>query len=123
MMVGPQEIAKAAWGDVPDWIEALAEACARTSQARVAERLGRSGSLVSTVLRNKYVGNLVSVEARVRGVLMSSMVDCPALGELPENECQDWRAKSRKFSAVNALRRDMFRACNRCARNKREDQA
>ncbi|WP_226779548.1 hypothetical protein [Oceaniglobus trochenteri] len=121
-MKGPVEVAQIAWGDVPDWVMALAEACAATSQNRVAGRLGRSGALVSTVLRNKYSGDLSAVEVRVRGVLMSSTIECPALGLIPENECQDWRAKSRRFSAVNALRRDMFRACKGCPRNRKEER-
>ncbi|MBM2032402.1 hypothetical protein JQW49_14265 [Sulfitobacter pseudonitzschiae] len=57
-MSGPVEIAQKAWGDeLPDWVLALAEACARTSQNRVAEDLGRSASLVSNVLRRKYGNN------------------------------------------------------------------
>ena len=50
-----RETARAAWGAaIPDWIETLARECDLTSQNQVARRLGRSASLVSNVLRNKY---------------------------------------------------------------------
>lgn len=121
-MSGPREIAVAAWGDPPpDWIEALARECAATSQNAAAKRLGRSASLVSTVLRGSYRGDMAAVEERVRGVLMASTVDCPALGTIPTHECQDWQAKARRFNGVNALRVAMFRACRRCPRAKRQE--
>ncbi|WPY94702.1 hypothetical protein T8T21_00825 [Limimaricola variabilis] len=113
------QTARSAWGaDLPDWVLELAQECARTSQSRTAARLGRSGSLVSAVLRRKYEGNMAAVEELVRGALMRAVVDCPALGELPTNECQLWRKRSRAFSGHNALRVRMYRACTRCPLNK-----
>lgn len=121
---GPLERAAAAWGaSLPDWVAALARACAATSQAQVARRLGRSASLVSDVFGNRYRGNLEAVEEIVRGALMGQTVDCPALGELPANECRQWRERARTFSGHNALRVQMYRACARCPRNRRESEA
>jgi len=121
-MSGPLEIARQAWGEpLPDWIDVLARECAATSQNRVARRLGRSASLVSTVLRGSYRGDMAAVEERVRGVLMRSTVACPALGEIPAHVCQDWQGQARRFSGVNALRVQMFRACRACPRMKREE--
>ena len=38
-MSGPVAVARAAWGaDIPDWVEALAEASAASSQSKVARR-------------------------------------------------------------------------------------
>lgn len=120
-MTGPVEIAREAWGDdMPDWILRLAEACTETSQNQVAKRLDRSASLVSNVLRRKYTGDMAAVEDRVRGLLMRSVVECPELGLMPSQACQDWRAKSRKFAATNALRARMFRACRSCPRNRKD---
>lgn len=120
-MMGPIEIARAAWGaDAPDWIVTLAQACAETSQNQVAKRLDRSASLVSNVLRRKYTGDMGAVEDRVRGVLMRSVVECPQLGTIPAQVCQDWRARSRKFAGHNAQRAQMFRACRGCPRNAKE---
>lgn len=123
-MSGPVEIARAAWGaDLPDWIEALALECSRSSQAKVAKKLGYSGGLVSQVLNRKYPASLVTIEERFNGVFRDAVVDCPQLGILPVNECQDWRAKSGTFSVGNPQRTAMFRACNRCPRNIGEGQA
>jgi hypothetical protein len=117
----PMEIAQSAWdGAAPDWVEALARACAASSQNAVAARLNRSAALVSQVLRRKYPGDLSAVEERVRGVLMAKAVACPALGTLPVHECQDWRVKARTFSNHNGVRVRMFRACNRCPLNRKD---
>lgn len=108
-------------GAPPDWVEALAIECARSSQNKVALRLNRSAALVSMVLKNKYEGNLEAVHEVFNGVFRSEVVACPSLGTLPANECQDWRVKSRKFVNVNALRVRMYRACNACPRNRKEE--
>ena len=120
-MSTPLDIARAAWGDdMPDWIEALAIECGRTSQNKVAVRMNRSAAMISQVLRAKYPGNLASVEEAFRGTFQSASLLCPALGNLPTNECQDWRRKARVFSSGNPLRSRMFRACGSCPRNRRE---
>jgi len=120
-MSGPRETVRQAWGDTPpDWIVALAEACAETSQNAVATRLSRSASLVSTVLRGTYRGDMAAVEERVRGVLMRSVVECPEIGAIPTQTCQDWRARSRTWTGVNAMRVRMFRACRTCPRNRKD---
>jgi hypothetical protein len=109
------DIARESWGDAPpDWVLRLAEACDATSQAKVGARIGRSGSVVSQVLRNRYPGNVRGVEEMVRGVLMQAVVECPALGRLPAHECQRWRVASDHFLGTNSLRVRMYRACNRC---------
>lgn len=117
-MSGPMDKARAAWGDPPDWVIALAEACAASSQNRVAARLGRSAALVSNVLAARYTGDMAAVEERVRGVLMAATVECPALGTIGADACQDWRARSRQFVPSNMQRVTMFRACKRCPRNR-----
>lgn len=121
-MSGPVEIARAAWGEaLPDWVERLAAECAASSQNKVAGQLNRSASLVSAVLRAKYAGDLAAVEDVVRGVFEATTVECPQLGTIPTNDCQDWRRKSLRFAPINSMRVDMYRACNRCPRNRREE--
>lgn len=121
-MSGPVEIARAAWGAaLPDWVARLARECAATSQNRVAALMGRSPTVVSQVLRAKYPGDMAAVEDIVRGVFEGAVVECPQLGTIPANDCQDWRRKSLRFSSVNSLRVDMYRACNRCPRNRKEE--
>jgi hypothetical protein len=115
----PLDVARAAWGEaIPDWVIVLARACAERSQAAVARDLGRSGAVISQVLRNIYPAGTSLIEERVRGLFMEGQVDCPALGPLSTLECQDWREKSRTFALAGPRRAQMFRACNRCPRNK-----
>lgn len=117
-MTGPVEIAQEAWGaDMPEWIAALAAECAASSQNQVAKKLGKSGAMISQVLRRKYPSDLGPLEERFVGVFRNARIECPALGMLPMNECQDWRAKARVFAAGNPLRLRMYRACARCPRN------
>ncbi len=119
-MSGPVETAHKAWGDdLPDWVERLALECAATSQNRVAKAMNRSAAMISQVLRRKYPGDLSAVEELVQGVFMSAVIECPALGRIPANDCQDWRMKARRFVNVNAMRVRMYRACARCPRNQK----
>jgi hypothetical protein len=107
-----------AWGEpVPDWVAILAERCDVMSQRRVASILQVSVAMVSTVLRNKYQGDMPGIENSVRGAFMNAMVICPVLGEIPTNDCQFWQRKSAKFVNINAQRVMMFRACSRCPKN------
>lgn len=116
------DIAQDAWPiEIPEWVLQLAKACDCSSQNKVAKKLGYTGAVVSQVLRNCYPGNMVNVQQRVEGILMGTTLNCPALGELPIHECQAWRQKSRHFSNANHQRVMMYRACNRCPNNARED--
>lgn len=116
-MSGPIEKASKAWGaDMPDWVMGLARACAESSQSKVASRMNRSASLVSAVLANTYKGSLEAVEEVYRGVFELAVVECPALGTLPTNECRDWQAKAGRFVNVNSQRVRMYRACHACPR-------
>jgi hypothetical protein len=121
-MSGPVSIAQAAWGeDLPDWVLALANACAASSQNRVALDLERSPSLVSNVLRRKYPGDMAAVEERVRGVYMHAVVACPVLGDLSTDQCQVWRKRSHSLQGHNTRRVQMFKACNRCPLNRKPE--
>lgn len=118
-MTGPVEKATAAWkGAAPDWVIRLAEECAASSQNRVANRIGRSASLVSAVLSNKYAGDMTAVEEVVRGVYFSATVECPAAGSIAANLCRDWMLKAASYSNENSERVRMYRACHRCPRFK-----
>jgi hypothetical protein len=117
----PLDVARAAWGDaLPDWVEALALQCGRSSQNKVAERLDRSAAMISQILRAKYPGDLAGFEERFKGVFQAQALDCPALGLIPSNECQDWRVKGRVWAPGNPRRTRMYRACRACPRNRSE---
>lgn len=108
------DIARAVHDPLPDWIEALALECDRTSQIKTAERLGYVPATVSQVLSGKYQAQTTAIEQSVRGVLMREVVTCPALGEIGKDKCQHWRKKARTFCAGNSRDVMMYRACQRC---------
>jgi hypothetical protein len=113
------EKARAAWGDLPDWVLALAEEATRAGAAGTAKRLQYSPSVVSQVLARKYGavhgkgGDLETFEAVVRGALMGSTVECPVLGEIGRDQCR--REQSRPFTASNSTRARLRRACKTCS--------
>jgi hypothetical protein len=103
------ERARAAWGDLPDWVEALARACDDGSQAAIARKLDVSPALVSGVLRKTYKGSMAAVEQRVRGALLAKTVACPVVGDLAADAClANQRAP---WSSHNPGRISFFRAC------------
>ncbi|MBN9334684.1 transcriptional regulator [Devosia sp.] len=101
--------AKAAWGEVPDWVLELAALADASGLKGAGERIGYTGSLVSGVLNNKYRGDLVGVEQRVRGALMGLMVECPVLGEIDRSRCL--QEQQEPFRATSAYRAQLFHAC------------
>ncbi|PZA12438.1 transcriptional regulator [Rhodopseudomonas palustris] len=106
----PIDVARAAWGDeLPAWVEALALEAGRTSGVAAGKRIGYTGSLVSSVLANKYKGRLDLVEERVAGALMGAVVDCPILGEIARDRCLDEQKVG--FSTSSSVRTRLYRAC------------
>jgi hypothetical protein len=108
------ETARTAHDPCPDWIEALARECDRTSQNKTAALLGYTAGAISAVLRAKYGASTDAIEQTVRGALVSETVTCPALGEIGKQCCLKWRRKARVFSNANSLSVTMYRACTRC---------
>lgn len=101
--------ARLAWGDLPDWVTALAEACSADTQAAVAKRLGYSASAISATLANRYAGDVGEISERVRGAYLSATVECPRKGPMNRNACLQWQDKP--FAATSADRVAMFHAC------------
>lgn len=109
--------ARAAWGDLPAWVEALARECDGTNQARAARRIGYSAAAVSQTLSATYKGDLNAVQRAVEGALMAATVACPVLGLLGTDLCQQHQRAP--FSAANPLRIQLYRACrNGCAHSR-----
>lgn len=94
------------------WIDRMAEECARSSQKAVADRIGYSATVVNQLLKGKYKGDLVAIEAAFRGAYMRLTVECPVLGTLPANECLEHQKLP--FAATNPQRVRLFRACREC---------
>lgn len=101
--------ARAGWGTPPEWIMCLADACARTTQTAVAAQLGVSGSMLSQALANRYPGDMVALEQRVRGALMGSTVDCPVLRVIRADRCLT--EQQARFSSASSIRIRLYHEC------------
>lgn len=97
------------------WIEILREACARASQAKVAQRIDYSASVISAVLSGTYKGDLKRVQAAVEGALMGTEVRCPVLGSIPRQRCVEHQRSV--AGATNPWRVQLARACPACPNN------
>jgi hypothetical protein len=97
-------------GSPSTWLAQLAVECARTSQAKVAKRLGVSSAMVNQVLRGRYTGNIARLKTRFEGEYLGRTVACPVLGEISACACIQYQ--SRPFAATNATRVRLYRACH-----------
>lgn len=107
----PSNIAKAraAWGDVPDWVTVLAAACDAGGLNRTAAKLCMSPALVSLVIRRTHHASYEYAEARVRNKLMTPLRPCPVLGLIDAGRCAEEQA--RPFTSVNPLAVAVYRTC------------
>lgn len=105
--------AQVCWnGAAPDWVLALAAACARQTQREVAERVGYSHTVIGQVVRGVYPKRTAKIEAAVRGALMSATVACPALGEeIGAQSCVAHQARKRASLGANPEHVRLYRAC------------
>lgn len=104
--------ARAAWnGDLPDWVEALANACDRApSQNKLNERLKfKSASVISGIIGRTYPGKMDKLEQTVRGALMNETVRCPVLGSIAKDVCV--QNQKRKFTTANPRAAQLWQAC------------
>lgn len=103
------------WGNTPpQWIQQLASAVADTSRAAVARRMDVSRTSVSLLLKNDYPSpSTQKMQAKVEVLL--SAVECPVLGEIPNEQCQKERKKP--FIGSNPIRIQLYRACRSCPNN------
>lgn len=86
------------------------------SQSKVAEELGVSTAAISTLLKDKYAGNVEGMEQRIRGQFMSETVRCPVMGDLSKRSCLDNQALPMAFT--NPVRAALGRACKTCINRK-----
>lgn len=102
--------AKGAWGaDLPDWVQALAAACDKSSQAQVAKVLGNSTTVISRVLANSYPGNVNRIAEKVRGHYLAQVLECPVLGEIGRDRCV--REQGLPLTYQNPVRPRVYDAC------------
>lgn len=111
------ETARQCWGDnLPDWIEVLAHEADKSSQNKIAQKIGKSSAAVSQILKNIYPGTINNIEVAVRANLMDGSHDCPVFGTILIRECLE--NQSRPFSnSGNPTRIRLFKACRKCSFN------
>lgn len=98
------------WGEAaPDWVELLAQQADATSRSAVAKAIGYSAAVVSTVLGNRYGGDMGRVETAVRGAYQNRMVDCPVLGEISAAICGV--EQRRPLNTASPQRVQLYRTC------------
>ena len=99
------------------WLEILKREVLNQGMTKVAEKLGVSKATVSQVVNGKYKASTKTIQVRVEGAFMASVVECPILGEIPVNKCLEHQNK--KFAATNHIRVALFKACrNGCPNSK-----
>ncbi len=107
---------KSAWGDTPPtWVLRLAEICDQDSQSAAARKVGRSASLINQVLKNRYMGDLKAVEARVTAAFNPACHHCPILGQITGDECL--KKQGLPYNPSNHLAVRLFVACRKCPHN------
>jgi hypothetical protein len=103
--------AREAYGDaLPDWVEELAKLATQTTGVYAAKKIDVSPTIVTSVCKGRYTGDLVAIEGRVRGALMGYEVDCPGAGA-PIRRDLCLREQKTPFNASSPHRVTMFRAC------------
>ena len=93
------------------WITALRKACAETTQAAVARKLGVSPAMISQALKGVYKGDIARLQTLVEGELMAQVVDCPVIGPLLKHRCMEHQTRDRRFATANPLKMQLYRAC------------
>lgn len=91
------------------WLDVLRQACADSSQAAVAKRLGVSASMINQALKGAYKGDLSRLQGLVEGAYLHQTVHCPVIGEIGLDVCL--RHQAEPFKPVNPMRVKLFRAC------------
>ncbi len=101
----------------PDVKAALVEAVKqRKTQVQVAKEMGVSVTVVNTLLKDKYTGDVATMAERIRGLYMAETVNCPVMGQLGKQHCLDYQKRSP--ANTNPMRAALSRACKTCPNRK-----
>ena len=101
--------ARDAWGEVPDWVQRLAETCDTGGLNQTARKIKMSPALVSLVIRKRHHATYAQAEARVREMLMTPIISCPVLGLISAEQCHSEQQKP--FTSINPLAVAVYKAC------------
>ena len=107
------DVVKRTWGgQEPNWVTRLAEECDLTSQAATARRISCSASYVSTLLNNRFKGNLNAIETAVKKAFSAETVYCHGLEEeITGSGCLNWQKKAKHLRATSPHRVRMWKSC------------
>lgn len=104
------------WGaTAPEWVKTLARFCDKNTQAAAARKIGRSASLINQVLKNRYTGDLIGVQARVESAFSDSGVVCPVMGQITGSTCLGHQKVD--YNPSNHIAVKLYVACRRCPHN------
>ncbi|MCK5295926.1 MAG: XRE family transcriptional regulator [Alphaproteobacteria bacterium] len=92
-----------------NWIKEMAAECKRSSQRKVAEKMGYSATVINMVLKGGYAGDLTAVKQAFNGVFKNATVQCPVAGEIRTDQCLKHQRAS--FSAHNPQSIAFYKAC------------
>lgn len=109
-----------AWGEnPPEFIRVLARLVEQEgSKAAAAARLGINRASVSTLLANRYPANTDRMSKTI--MAWAALVECPVLGQISGDQCQNERNKP--FLGSNPTRIRLYRACQNCPNNPKGGQ-
>lgn len=94
----------------PEVLELLIRACKPPStQAAIAKRINYSAQVVNQVIKGVYKGDLGRVEKAIEGALMNARVDCPVIGEIPQQRCI--KNQREPLRATNEINVQLYNAC------------
>lgn len=94
-----------------NWMEILRAEVAKSSQSKVAKKLGYSITTVSHILNDKYAGKTDKFAQKVIEVF--AVVECPYLNkEIAKPECVEF--SSCKAPTHNPIKMQHWRACQQC---------
>lgn len=97
------------------WFKALTKEVEKTSQSKAGTKCSISGTAVNQVLKGTYKGSIENVKEKVAGALLENSVICPVLDVITTDICAKYR--NAKFSPNNAMRVQLYRACQNCKHN------
>jgi len=109
-----------AWGaPLPEWVEALAQACDARSLRKAAAILDVSPALVSLALNRRHLAKTDYIEERVRRTLLARNVHCPVLGPVSGDKCRE--TQQQPIVTANPLCVRLRRTCRTCPHRQKED--
>lgn len=82
------------------------------TQTAVARDLGVSVAVVNQLLRGRYLGDVKTMGERIRGRYMAETVQCPVMGPLGRDSCQEYQRA--KPAHTNPMRARLAAACKTC---------